>query len=237
MSGRRIETFAIATLFAALVAGCGDKPAPKGGHGHAHGAHGADEAAGPTPVSFKPGQGLQLAAETAKALGVTTAEVGERRLAQAIEVTASVFNAGPPARAVTIVPVEIADQLEHHPPAEAKVISVRRDLSAALKQVEIVLELRGSPALGTTVDVMLRGPERSVAAVPRVAVHRTATGTFVYVVNGDRLLRTEVKTGASDGQFIEITDGLYPGDVVAAGGVEQLWLTELRLTKGGGHSH
>ena len=38
-------------------------------------------------------------------------------------------------------------------------------------------------------------------------------------------------------QFIEITDGLYAGDVVATGGVEQLWLTELRLTKGGGHSH
>ena len=69
------------------------------------------------------------------------------------------------------------------------------------------------------------------------ALLRTATGTFVYVVNGANLLRTPVKPGASDGAFIEILDGLYAGDVVVTHGVEHLWLTELRLTKGGGHSH
>ena len=66
---------------------------------------------------------------------------------------------------------------------------------------------------------------------------RTATGTFVYVVNGASLLRTPVKPGASDTTHVEILDGLYAGDLVATAGVEQLWLTELRLTKGGGHSH
>ncbi|MBK9991892.1 MAG: hypothetical protein IPP19_14495 [Verrucomicrobia bacterium] len=51
------------------------------------------------------------------------------------------------------------------------------------------------------------------------------------------MLRTAVKPGANDGEYIEILDGLYAGDVIATAAVEQLWLTELRLTKGGGHSH
>jgi len=62
-------------------------------------------------------------------------------------------------------------------------------------------------------------------------------GTFVYVVNGNFYLRTAVKTGARSTDFVEITDGLYAGDVVVTTPVNQLWLSELRLTKGGGHSH
>ena len=65
----------------------------------------------------------------------------------------------------------------------------------------------------------------------------TATGAFVYVVNGEAYLRTPVKTGASDADHVEIADGLYAGDTVVASPVNQLWLSELRLTKGGGHSH
>ena len=38
-------------------------------------------------------------------------------------------------------------------------------------------------------------------------------------------------------RIVEITDGLYAGDEVVASPVNQLWLAELRLTKGGGHSH
>ena len=234
MSRRRITLLLGSAAVVALSAGCGGKKA--GGadehHGHAH----AEEAVA-APASFKEGKGLQLAAETANALGVKTAEVEERKLARAFQVTASVFDAGPPARAVTLVPLEIADELERHPPSEAKILSVRRDLSSALTQVEVVLALPGSPKIGTTLEVTLRGPERTTPALPRSAVLRSATGSFVYVVNGAHLLRTAVKTGASDGAFIEISDGLYPGDAVVTAGVEQLWLTELRLTKGGGHSH
>jgi len=46
-----------------------------------------------------------------------------------------------------------------------------------------------------------------------------------------------VKVGARSPDFVEINDGLYAGDVVVAAPAEQLWLAELRLTKGGGHSH
>jgi hypothetical protein len=188
-------------------------------------------------VKFKEGQGLQLADETSAALGVKSAEVEERSVTHAYEITASVFDAGPPARASSLVPVEIADDLEKHPPAEAKLVGIRRDLSSALTQIEIVLEVPGSPAVGSTISLTLRGPASDGIAVPRAAVLRSATGTFVYVANGAYLLRTPVQAGASDGEYIEILDGLYAGDVVVIAAVEQLWLTELRLTKGGGHSH
>lgn len=233
MSRARLNLSVGSVVLAAMLAGCGGRKASSADeHGDAHAHEGA-----PAPASFKEGQGLQLAAETAKAVGVQTAEVEERKLAHVFQVTASVFHAGPPARATTLVPPEIADELERHPPSEAKILSVRRDISSALTQVEVVLALPGSPAIGTTLEVTLRGPERTALAVPRSAVLRTATGTFVYVSNGAYLLRTAVKTGASDGSFTEIADGLYTGDAVVTGGVEQLWLTELRLTKGGGHSH
>jgi hypothetical protein len=50
-------------------------------------------------------------------------------------------------------------------------------------------------------------------------------------------LRTPVKVGARSAGFSEIADGLYAGDIVVVSSVDQLWLAELRLTKGGGHSH
>ena len=224
-----------ATSLGLVLAGCG-KPAPAGGHeGHDHSAHNHTEEE--SPVKFKEGVGLQLSAETSTALGLKTEEVEERSVRHAYEVTASVFEAGPPARASSLVPGEVADALEKHPPTEAKILSIHRSLSSAMTQVEIVFAIPDNPPVGSTISLTLRGPVITGSAVPQSALLRTATGTFVYVVNGANLLRTAVKLGANDSEYIEIIDGLYAGDVVATAGVEQLWLTELRLTKGGGHSH
>lgn len=237
MNGRIIiPRLALPIVLTLALTGCGkNKPADDhGDHGHGD-AH--EHAAGESAVLFKAGQGLLLSAETSAALGLETAEVGERAVVPRFELTASVFDAGPPARASSIVPTAIADALEKHPPTEATLLSVRRDLAPALNQVEIVLALPGAPAVGATVNLTLSGPACEGASVPRAAVLRSATGTFVYVANGTHLLRTPVQTGADDGNYVEILDGLYAGDVVATAAVEQLWLTELRLTKGGGHSH
>lgn len=221
---------ACGTLF---FVGCGQK---KPAEGHAHGGE-HDHAEGAAAVSFKEGRGLHLAPETAKALGVATADVVERPVAHRIELHVSIFDGGPPARATAMVSPEIAADLEKHSPREAKIISVNRSLAAATGQVEVALELPEKARAGETLRLVLNGPATNVVAVPASALLRTATGTFVFTVNGDSLLRTTVKIGASDGAFIEITDGLYSGDIVAVAAVEQLWLTELRLTKGGGHSH
>jgi hypothetical protein len=149
-----------------------------------------------SPVKFKEGSGLQLSAETAAALGLQTGEVETRTVRHTYDLTATVFDAGPPARASSLVPGEIADALEKHPPAEATILAIHRELSAAVTQVEIVFAVAGNQPVGSTLSLALRGPARTGAAVPCSALLRTATGTFVYVVNGTKLLRTPVKRSA-----------------------------------------
>jgi multidrug efflux pump subunit AcrA (membrane-fusion protein) len=94
-----------------------------------------------------------------------------------------------------------------------------------------------TPQVGDFVTLALAVEPRNRPHRARSAVLDGATGTFVYVVNSGAYLRTPVKVGARSADFIEITDGLYAGDVVVVTPVDQLWLAELRLTKGGGHSH
>jgi hypothetical protein len=235
MNGRPRFAAVLAGFVAVILTGCTKSAAPADHAGHDHSAHAHDERE--TPARFKAGSGLQLSPETTTALGLKTAEVEERAVRHSYELTASVFDAGPPARASALVPVAIADEVEKNPPVNARLLAVHRHLVAAVAQAELIFALPDSPAVGSTLSLSLQGPPTTSPAVPRSALLRTATGTFVYVVNGTMLLRTPVKTGATDGEFFEILDGLYAGDVVATAGVEQLWLTELRLTKGGGHSH
>lgn len=66
--------------------------------------------------------------------------------------------------------------------------------------------------------------------LPAGALLRTVKGDFVYVVNGDWLLRTPVEV-AADG--VTVTSGLYEGDVIATHGVRALWLAELQAINGG----
>jgi hypothetical protein len=111
---------------------------------------------------------------------------------------------------------------------------------AAIGKVEVLLELadpKRKLKVGTFVPVTVSLPKIEVTGIPRSAVLETSTGKFAYVKNGDFLLRTPVTTGIESEDTIEITDGLYEGDVVVSQPVEPLYLIELRATKGGGHSH
>lgn len=74
---------------------------------------------------------------------------------------------------------------------------------------------------------------KGVPAIPADALLRTLKGNFVFVANGAWLLRTEVKTGADDGAWIEIKDGLYEGDTIVTHGANALWLAELQAVNGG----
>jgi hypothetical protein len=71
------------------------------------------------------------------------------------------------------------------------------------------------------------------AAVPESSLLSTATGDFVFAVNGDHFQRTAVKTaGLADG-WIAVVDGLVEGDQVVTNGVRELWRIELQATKAG----
>lgn len=81
---------------------------------------------------------------------------------------------------------------------------------------------------------------KAVTAVPATALLRTVKGNFVFVANGEWLLRTPVAIGATDGAWFEIKDGLYEGDRVVVRGTETLWLAEIQAVNGGvgcAHGH
>ena len=216
--------------------------AHKEGDGHKHGKeekggeHGEGEKAG---VAFKEGRGLQLNPEIIKALGLTTVEAAERALSSEVKIAAQVFATKPQVLATASVSPEEGERLEKQSFTGAKVTRVDRTALSATQMVEVVfaVERTPSPELGDFVTIAPIAEPKNVLAVPRSAVLDGATGTFVYVVNGEFYLRTAVKLGARSADHVEITDGLYSGDMVVVSPVDQLWLAELRLTKGGGHSH
>lgn len=229
-----ITTLAVSGL---LLVGCGKKASSEAAHDHSEHAEGEEgEASG---VTFKEGRGLQFSPEVIKALSLVTSEAEERSLSAELNLTAQVFAIKPRVLVSARVPAEQAESLEKSRFTGAKLIQIDRSVAAATRLVDLVFELNASDTynVGDFATLALAGEPSSVLSVMKSAVLDGAAGTFVYVVNGDAFLRTPVKVGARSSDFVEITDGLYAGDVVVVTPVEQIWLAELRLTKGGGHSH
>jgi HlyD family secretion protein len=71
----------------------------------------------------------------------------------------------------------------------------------------------------TTVDVRIQLAERSsVLLVPRGAVQTEGLHRYVFLVDGGRLHRKEIKVGASDDAEFEVVSGLAESDAVALPG-------------------
>lgn len=222
------------TAAALLGSGCGRKSAETAAKSAER-----EEAEGGGGVSFKAGRGLSLNAEVRKALGLKTAEAEERPLADNIRLIAQVFAVSPQVLASATVPAADTEHYTKHSFKNAKLVRIDRSATRATRLADLIVALDRTPppAVGEFIELEYATEPSPVLAVPRSALLDAATGNFVYVVNGEHYLRASVKVGARSPDFVEITDGLYAGDVVVAAPVEQLWLAELRLTKGGGHSH
>ncbi|MBP9913933.1 MAG: hypothetical protein KBF26_11070, partial [Opitutaceae bacterium] len=222
---------------ALFLAGCGKKAASEAGHDHSEHAEG--EESEESGVTFKEGRGLQLSPDVIKALRLVTAEAEDRALAAEMNITAQVFAITPQVLASARLPADQIGAFEQSSFTGAKLVRIDRSAVSATRLVDLVFELDASAPhkVGDFVTLALAVEPTSVLTVPRSAVLEGATSTFVYVVNSGAYLRTPVKVGARSADFIEITDGLYAGDAVVVTPVDQLWLAELRLTKGGGHSH
>ncbi len=222
-----------------LLAGCGKKSGGEhAGHDHSEHAGGGEAPS----VTFKPGRGLQLPPEVLKALALRTADAEERPLAAELRLDAQVFALAPQVLAVARVPAAAVARWEKATFPAARLRRIDRTAERATGLVDLVFALAPAshpPAPGDAVALVATPAAQSapVLTVPRSAVLEAAGGTFVFVVNGATYLRTAVKTGARSADHVEITDGLYAGDTVVTTAVDQLWLAELRLTKGGGHSH
>lgn len=257
---RRLNYFVVVLTLGIFASGCGKKSdhthgaheevehaksAERSEHsehdGHAehreHGEHGEGEEE--SGVTFEAGRGLQLTPEMIKALNLTVVEAAERPLSPTLELTAQIFAVTPKVLASARVPVAQADAIEQVQFKGAKLLRVERSMATATRFVDTLfaLEQPVSPVVGEFVTLSAVPSPRSVLAVPRSAVLDAATGTFVYVVKGEAYLRSVVKLGVRSADDVEITEGLSVGDRVVISPVDQLWLAELRLTKGGGHSH
>ncbi|TDI82101.1 MAG: efflux RND transporter periplasmic adaptor subunit [Betaproteobacteria bacterium] len=64
---------------------------------------------------------------------------------------------------------------------------------------------------------------REVITVPVGAIIDDGAEKFVFVKNGKRFVRQDVAIGIRDDRYIEITDGLYPGDEVVTDGNRQIY--------------
>ena len=73
----------------------------------------------------------------------------------------------------------------------------------------------------------------ALTAIPESSLLSTATGDFVFTVNGDHFQRTQIKIdGRADG-WVSVSEGLLEGDQIVTNGVRELWRIELQATKAG----
>ena len=107
-------------------------------------------------------------------------------------------------------------------------IGRRRRCASGLASIK--LDPRILPDMGVKVSFLSEAPEpvvASAAARPRLLVPkgavRTVDGTaIVFVVRGERAERRAVKTGANDGDLVEVVSGLNAGDRVVTDGAATL---------------
>lgn len=251
-SVKRILPLIVAAVVAVFIAGCGHKD----GDGHAHEPGEAE-----TGVTFNAKKGLFVPPETAKFIGLQVADVGERKIAAALQFTAQVYraandatfaslqrSAAPDALASgNVSAVEAASLTEGQTVSvqgadggidlPGRIVTLKRALAKARGQVEVLLAISDSqrplaPGAFLSVTVPLDG-EKSVVSVPRSAVFRTTEGDFVYTVSGEHFVRAPVKLGVVNREFAEVTDGLYAGDQVVVQPVMTLWMAELQSLRGG----
>ncbi|GEJ55816.1 efflux RND transporter periplasmic adaptor subunit [Anaeromyxobacter diazotrophicus] len=62
----------------------------------------------------------------------------------------------------------------------------------------------------------------AAVVVPAVAVQISDERQYVYVLQGEKVKRTEVKTGVDGGTWLEVVSGLASGDVVVIAGIDGL---------------
>lgn len=85
---------------------------------------------------------------------------------------------------------------------------------------------RLKPGMSATAIVVLKRSSGSLS-IPTAAVIDAGGERFVFVDSGGTLTRADVRTGAADDRFVEILDGLVPGDLVVTQGTRQVYTTWL----------
>ena len=191
-------------------------------------------------AQFKAGEGISITDVMKKSIGLTVAEVGEHEIVLSIILD---LTATQPNEARGTIPATNATSIKSgmeitiatgNAPLKGTVQSVEKIPFGLPGDLEVTVATSGPLSPGSRLKGTLEIPANgSVPAVPASAVLRTAEGSFVYTVNGSFYVRSPVKTGASNDQFVEINDGLYSGDQIVTTPVMSLWMAELQVLRGG----
>lgn len=219
---------ALLAPFAAALSGCSDSaasPSPE----HA-----------PTPengAQFREGKGVALTPLMMKSIGLQTAEVGEEKIAPSFTIALHAMQRGDEVSGWLT-----KEQAAHVRPGmevalgstTGSVLRIEKAPYVTLGDFELTIRTASPTDAGTAINATFRFPAgEAVTAIPKGALLTTAEGTFVYAKNDEFYLRTPVKVGATSGDLVEITDGLYTGDEIVTTPVMSLWLAELQILRGG----
>ena len=108
-----------------------------------------------------------------------------------------------------------------------KVIFVASELDPVKRTLHIWVSVDNKdgllkPELFARVALVVKSG-REVLTIPVEAIIDDGAEKFVFVKNGNQFVRQDVATGVSDDRYVEISDGLYPGDQVVTDGNRQIY--------------
>lgn len=221
-------------IFAALAGGCGD-------HTHKDKAHDDEsdhhhEEAG--EARYDANIGLVFSEHALEALQPQTTIAQSHTLNPTRTLHTRIFATAPELLASAHVPAAEAAILQAADFSPSRLHLIDHSEAAGTGLVGLVIAVASTPGarVGDFTDVTITLPPITGLLIPQESVLTTAEGNFVYVLNNAAWRRVPVTfTPVVNGALI--TNGLAADATVLVSPVIDFWLVELRLTKGGGHSH
>jgi hypothetical protein len=201
----------------------------------------SEENAATAAHGFNKGHGVFVSEETRRTIELKLGEPQERTISRRIEAAAQVYASG---KATALLDAENVAALTigqrvgltaSDRTVTGTLARIDRQLERSTGQAEALVEFTPDESLklGSAVRAAFPLKGEIGIVVPQSSVLRTGEGAFVFTVNGSHLQRTPVQTSAIEDGWVQITDGLLAGDVIATNGVQGLWCIELQATKGG----
>ena len=103
---------------------------------------------------------------------------------------------------------------------ETRVIALQAEIKNTKGQLK--------PDMFAELEVLTDNTSAPVLAIPSSAVVDTNGKKLIYVKNGNAFQSVEAEFGQTSGNLIEVTSGLFEGDVVVTRGASQLYTQSLR---------
>lgn len=115
-----------------------------------------------------------------------------------------------PGQKVSMVGVGTADRLQ----GTVRLVEPTIDATTRLGRARITIDAPDGVRAGMFMDAEILVAEREAVAVPVTAVGSSPEGSTVMVVRDGTVARALVRTGIRDGGWVEIVEGVAPGDSV-----------------------